>query len=356
MKLQDCFKNIIGFTENDCPCFDQKPEGWNESLSGFYIDDMEYGIPLQSVSASSDCGEGSVWSLMERARQKAIRNFLTDFTVAMEATNTKAFQGFNGPFANHKESFNRTMTGLDQFAGVRYVPIRYKGVQMTIREICVYFDNSNPVDVELYSSEDSAVIEAWTITPVAGRKTCFTLPNAVTLPLSKNGQPIEYYFVYDSTGNKPKNIKYTCGCGAGQNPTLYNYLDGYGFSINDMNDLQDVTEKSQYVNGIQPVGTISCDSTSWLCDNWDYWSDPFARVMANTIQWYAITILAGSILNSGRINFYTLLHKESLLGRISSLRKKIGENMTYLVANIPKGASDCMRCDHSRYQKKTISV
>lgn len=358
MALQDCFNNIIGYTENNCPCFDEKPEGWNESLSGYYIDDPEYGIPLASISSSKDCGEGSVWDMMEQAKQVAIRNFITDFTVALNATNLKSFQGYSGAIANTKDKFGYVLKSLKDYAGVRFVPLKWKGVQLTIREICVYFENSQPVEVFLYSSKDTTnPINSWIITPVGGRKTCFDLPSPEILPLGdSSGQPIIYYFTYEVGTNRPYNAKFDCGCGVTSKPVVYRYLAGYGFTFDDMSELYGVSQKSEYINGIQPVGEIACDSTSWLCREWDYWTDPFARVMANTIQFYAINILAGSILNSNRINFTTLNKREHLLGRISSLRKKIGENMTYLIANIPTDASDCLQCDHSIYQKQLIEI
>lgn len=359
MALEDCFSNIIGYTENNCPCFDEKPEDWNVSLSGYYIDDPEYGIPLNAISASKECGEGSIWEMMERAKHKAIRNFLTDFTVALNATNLKSFAGYSGPIANTKNKFGTfALKNMKKYAGVRFSPKKWKGVKMTIREICVFFENSQTKEVFLYSSQDTdAPINSWIITPVGGRKTCHQLPTPEEMPFSdQDGNAIEYYFLYEVGTNRPYNAKFSCGCGVTSKPLVYSYLDGYGFTFDNLTNLQNVRQKSEYINGIQPVGEIACDSTSWLCREWDFWTDPFARVMANTIQWYAITILAGSILNSGRINFTTLNKQEHLLGRISSLRKKIGENMTYLIANIPRDASDCLQCDHSIYQKKLIEI
>lgn len=351
--LDKCFLDVVGITERDCECFDEKPEDWNRSLSGLYIDDLAIGIPLRSGEAIRGCGDGSVWDLMDHARKSGVRQFLTDFVVAINATNMKSFQGYSGVFANYKEAHNRALNNLKRYAYVKFTPKKYKGVVWQLSELCVFFDSDAPVEVYLYGSDNmNEEINSWQITPKAKKKTCVEVDEL--LPLEKSGRRVDYYFVYDSTDNKPRNLMFDCGCGG--RSLLYDYFTAQGYSIDDMNQLGLDTGGTGNVNGIMPVGSIQCDSSGWMCREWDYWYDPYARVIARTIQFYSIVEMAKMILNSGRINFTTLTKQEHLLGKVSHLKKKIEESMIYLVANIPKDASDCIMCDHSRFQKQLISV
>src|SRR5690625_32345 len=355
MKLDVCFSDVIGITERDCSCFEEKPNDWNKSLSGLYIDDLAVGIPLKAVGAMKDCGDGSVWDLMDKARKSGVSHFLTDFVIAIEATNLKSFQGFTGAFGNYKKSHNRALNNLKKWAYVKFSPVRKKGVVWTINQLCVFFETDDPVEVFLYSSDDmSTEIDSWEIEPNAKKETCITLDEPLVLPLEKNGRAIDYYFVFDTDENKPRNIVFDCGCGG--RSTLYDYMYARGYSVDNIEDMGHDKGGKEFINGIMPVGSIACNSTGWMCREWDYWYDPYARVIARTIQFYSIVEMAKMILNSGRINFTTLTKQEHLLGKISHLKKKIEESMIYLVANIPKDVSDCIMCEHSRFQKQLISV
>lgn len=354
MNITECFDKIIGLTQADCPCLANKPEGWNESLSGYFVDDMEYGIPLPSIGNAADCGAGSIWDLVNRARTEAVRDFIADFSIMITQANHKPFGGYQGPLANYKESHNSTLKNLKQWAGAKYSPIRYKGVSMRLTELCGFFAGNGPVEVFLYSSLDfDTPIDSFIIQAVTNRKACFVLPTPLDLPLSRNGQPIDYYFVYDSTAIKPLNLKWDCGCGS--KPPLYSYMNGGGFDVSGLNEMEYVNGVTDNVNGLMPMVQIGCDTTGWLCRDWDYLTDPFARVMANTVMYYSIMKLAGFILNSSRINFYTLLKREELFGKRASMRKKIEFNMNYLIDNIPPGASDCIDCTGGYHiAKRTI--
>lgn len=343
MDLTNCFEQIIGLTQANCPCLTGKPDGYNVSKSGYFVDDLEYGIPLPSIGSSADCGEGSIWDLMSRARQEAIRDFVADLSIMITQSNQKPTGSYFGPLANYKESHNSTLTKVKKWAGAKYTPIKYKGSSMRLTELCGFFSSPGPVQVQIFSSLDlDNPINTYVIQAVKNRKSCFALPTPLDLPLSNNGQKVEYYFVYDSTNNKPRNLKWDCGCGS--KPQLYSYMKGGGFSIDDLSELAFVNGVNEYTNGLYPVVQIGCDTTGWLCRDWDYMTEPFARVMANTVMYYSIMKLAGFILNSSRINFYTLLKREELFGKRASMRKKIEFNMNYLIDNIPPGASDCIDC------------
>lgn len=354
MNITECFDKIIGLTQADCPCIANKPEGWNESLSGYFVDDMEYGIPLPSIGNAADCGQGSIWDLMSRARTEAIRDFIADISIMITQANHKPFGSYQGPLANYKESHNSTLKNLKQWAGARYTPKKFKGVSMRLTEVCGFFAASGPVEVFLYSSVDlDTPIDSFTIQAVANRKACYVLPDPIDLPLSSNGSRVIYYFVYDSTAIKPRNLEWNCGCG--HTPLLYSYFDGGGFDLGDLGGLSSISGVTNYTNGLYPVVNVGCDTSGWLCRDWDYLTDPFGRVMANTIMYYSIMKLAGFILNSNRINFYTLLKREELFGKRASMRKKIEFNMNYLIDNIPAGASDCIDCSGGYHiTKRTI--
>lgn len=351
----NCLENIIGITQKDCPCRTCRPENYDLSLSGYFVDDMEYGIPLPSISSSTDCGDGSIWAMMDRARQEAIRDFTSDLSIMISQVNKKPFPGYSGGLANYKESHNSTRKGVKKWAGVRYRPLKYNGVSMRVKEICGFFEKDTVIDVHIFSSRDlHTPIKTYQIATIGKRKTCHHLPEPLDLPLSYDGERIDYYFVYDSTDNKPRNIKWDCGCGT--KPLLYSYMNAGGFDVEELSDIGDVVRFDQFTNGFYPIVSIQCDTVGWLCRDWDYMTDPFGRVMANTIMYYSIMKLAGFILNSSRINFYTLLKREELFAKRNSMRKKIELNMNWLIESIPPGISGCFDCGGDYQIRKTSII
>ena len=137
---------------------------------------------------------------------------------------------------------------------------------------------------------------------------------------------------------------------------------------------------SSRANGLVLVGSADCLGLNWICERFN--SSVFGRtndlaawyrVLAKLTQFKAAEMLASMILESGRINRYTLLNGDILaqkrayfeaqyynyIGTVEYKPRK-GEIFTgrlrWLAENIPANVTDCLKCKSGGFKKSSILV
>ena len=66
-------ETIIGLSDTECDCFDaDKPADFNTSVSVLFITDH---IRINDFGDLSNCGNGSIWDIMNKARKSSINQF-----------------------------------------------------------------------------------------------------------------------------------------------------------------------------------------------------------------------------------------------------------------------------------------
>jgi len=371
MELIECLKYSVGLSQVPCECLTDPPEESDRSDSGYYLDDMEIAPPLQFPKAATDCEE--FWTMMERARADGIRDFITDFLIHSRTTTTLKLTPFDGYFMDW-EKINLVLTGINQqYLVSRFEPIRLiRGGVLEVRKVGLILNTAGTYTVNIYRSID-LYSEAVTLTPYKTIQVTVTTPGVMAeasvpmdpdqgvwkLPLWDGDRRVTYFFVYDPVGAKPYNVKFDCGCTGGLKP-WQKHLYAKGLQVNDVKKLVVETQSlSDFSYGLAISGSLTCDGMDWMCRNWNYKTDSFGRVMARLIQLYSIRKLHALILNSRRINAYTLLKPESLQQRIIGISQMIADpiqgNMPYLIRNIPRGVTGCWECE-SPFKKGNISV
>lgn len=361
--LNECLKLAVGLSEKTCECVDDAPNGANTSWSGYYLDDSEHGVPLQFANASVDCGDGGLWPMLEKARKDGINEFLTDFAATLRTGFKNRFRRWTGQIGEKKNN-TPILDSIGDYSVVCINPYKISGSEMVLREFVLYFYTANNPnkEVEIYSSEDlTTPVETVQVTVQAQQLSTKVITDAIRLPLSdKHGQPIYYFFVCDRGGDQPYNMKFWCGC-TGQRRNWMNFIDPRGKTISNISELENIepfTGHSEYNYGLGFTADIDCSGLPFLCaGKTEFEREPFYRVVAKSIQLYSTNKLISEILDSGRVNRYTIMEGEKLTWKRSKNKKEIEGRIAWLVENLPDDATDCYVCSAKRpIVKATINV
>lgn len=361
----ECIKNIIGLSQSDCACLgvESKPVDWNTSLSGLFIDDIEMGVPLIMPTSSLDCGETSIWTLLEKARDEALNEFLTNYLIMLPKYQARKQNDYKFEFGSLKK-VNKVLGLTKQYAGVYIKSIKqHRGSVLRVNNICLYVDSASAIDVEIYQVNDDylELMHTETVNTTSNRNTCQAVSysgNAyIDLPLVNNyGESIEYFIMYDRTGIQPWNVQYHCGCSSTKPQWMQEVYAG-AIEVDDITTSRDASLNRSYTYGLKLDTELRCDPTSFMCNDLDFGSDGWSRAMAKTIQLFAQRKLVQYLIDSPRLNRFTILNTDSLFKKRSDINGEIEYRMEYLSARYPYTKSDCFICkDAGEFQKLTIKA
>lgn len=356
---QECLKYAVGLVQVECSCLGTIDAESKRSDSGYYLDDMEIGPPLQYPKAVGEYCD-AFWAMMSRARADGIRDFLSAFIVMSGKHNRIKVSPFDGSFVDEEDA-NLVLSVGKSHLVVKYTPKSYvRGAVWEIKTVGIMMNLAGSYTLNVYKHTDlTTPFKTQAINQATDNVLeKVTLAEKWELPLWYDNRIQSYYFVYDRGVSSPWNIKFNCGCTNGTKP-WERYLQAKGMQTDDVTDLNTNSSSSSFSNGIYLHGSLTCDSFDWMCRDWNYKNNPFAAQMAKLIQLFTIRKLYALILNSTKINRYTLLDKNNLVKRIALINKMIEDprvgNLPYLVREIPKGVTGCWECTQ-RFQKRSIFV
>lgn len=383
--FKDCLKLIVGLSAVDCNCFDTptRPADYNTSYSGFYLDDPQDGISLlNSIDLAADCGEGGIWQMMDRARELALNTLENDLLSAFSEVQQIRIPSFAGDIG--ERIFGKSLNLTEDVIGMCLESVMIKGAVLVIEEIGLCIDRVSNYDVFVISSEDlTTPIASLTIpVTVADQLTFASFPTPLELPLySENcDDELKYFFVYQRGISQPKSSNFTCGCrGAKGRKDWQRFVKANGVEAATTNDL-DSPRLSARPNGLVLNGYADCLGLSWVCERFtptvmNQMNDiaSWYRVLAKLVQYKAAQLLASMILESGRINRFTMLNAEGLIRQRAYLeaqyfnyigtvkhKPRPGEMYTgrlrWLAENIPANVTECLKCKMSGFKKSSIIV
>lgn len=356
----DCLKYSVGLSTKSCNCYDPKPTNWDKSLSGYYIDDMENGIPLEYPASTQDCGSGSVWDLLEQARISGINEFYTSFLVSGMKYADPSMIKMRGLIGDDKNTMPLSISS--NVVGIVLKPNTLRGGTLYIEKLHLTMAGVENIEVKIYRSDNTTTpLITQTISTLNNVKVSHTFTTPLQLPFTDDfGNPLKYYIVYQRTNNVlPRNTVFNCGCGS----VIRNwdtYIQGQGLQLNALGDLTaNTTGIDGYTYGIQLEGIITCDAIKWLCaSDFDYQTNGYFRTIAKSVQLFSINKLIGYMLNSAETNRYTILSREKLLSTFNDNQKIINQQTVWLGRELLKNATnftDCFVCPvNNIYAKQAI--
>ena len=345
----DCLTTLVGLTDKDCPCFDPAPENWNTSSSGYYLTDPEHGFALlDAIYASSDCGDGSIWDLLTKARSQAIRDFATDLRAVMSRYHEPRVKPWKGVIGQPKHT---TKAGiLATYAGVIIQPQPLRDASFVVTGIRLGLDASGDVTVNITSNDPDFVALTATVSVAANQFTVNTLDTPISLPMFSERRPEDLtYAIYYEMPEGAQHLvnKFTC-CGLRQ--PWQQHLSVKGVTSDDT----DVDE--MLTGGADPLGLVLegyfvCDELEWICNLEQFASSGVLDVVAKAIQAKGAAKLISAIIEAGptAVNLYTLLGVEQLYARRQQLQVNYVEAVDWVARNFPQSATDCFVCKDKRF-------
>jgi hypothetical protein len=369
---QDCFTNVIGLSRTVCPCAqDNQPSDYDLSESTLFLDE-EDGLDLNVIKAAADCNRGNLWEIMDNAREEAIKAFKTDLMNYVGTLTKRKRNYFNG-VVGEVEGI-RPLRVNENFASLTWRCAIVRSGTMKMKRIGLHFDTAGTFWVYLYNNISDTPIAAWQVTANAGELTWFTLPSALTLPLTTDvAMNMQYWLMYDkTTAPNPRNDTITCGCSDFSrvniwNSDLYRNLASPKALFNWLDWIvvagsmgQQITKRrlnwthDRYNYGLLVDMELTCNSTDIICkDNMDFVNDEISMVMAYTIRFKAAEKLIEKIIASGNISRYTMLDRERLWGKRNHYQKEAADRIVYLGDQLTRPErlnlfSDCLSCYDDR--------
>lgn len=316
-----CLENIIGISNSNCPCIEDS--GQDTSKSGYFINDILESGTVLKLDASLACDD-PIWEVYRAARLRSIDYFKINLIGLVSQYNSKIVE-WAGMIGN-VEKATKIITNVPSVFNFNINPrVGYKSTKLTFTP---YFKaaDSGAVEISLFKNTDLTPVKTWVINTIPGQNVSGVDP--VTIEMFTNLNPNYYRLEVTLNGVRPYETKTYCCSG----PSRWNYFI-------------ELPQKQMY--GLALSGKLHCGS-DWVCGEWDYENDPWAKTMARTIQYMSRVLIYQYILSSSKINKYTLLlEPEHLMGKIKNLNKEIAERMEWLSQNLPTPAHDCWTCNPS---------
>ena len=353
-----CYDNIIGLARQDCPCIDEAPPtGYNTSQSGLYIADQP---PFNEMEGYNECGQGSVWDVLSRAREQAIKTFQADTNSALMSVFQPRRERFKGQIgeASGRDSLSTSHT----YAGIRLACNPMRGGTVKITGIGTLFSAAGTITLKIYNSLNQQVGSDITLT-VANGWHLNTLGTPVELPTYVDfDDNHEYFLVYTfnpSNRAKINNIHSCCGFYPRYDTASpmwkgkftggkawANWLMAGGWTGDTLTDFDLCSQTtSTNMNGLALQVELGCDVGLVLCNGTlDFDQDAQALSMAYAILWKSSEIAAQLLLGSTRLTRTATANREFLKEQRDRWAKAYQDNLEYVTQQATLGMNDCLAC------------
>lgn len=346
MTTPNCFTNIIGITRNPCECLEPYlPEGYTESTSGLYMDELPQApfnlAIIQSIS--SECDK-DLATRLTNARQQAYDDFKKDLFQQLQARFQSKFKSFAGNIGSTSGTSYLTPGGSKVALVINAK--KNRGVTITVRKVYTNFSASGTLAVKVYKQQGNVLDE----TPLYEFDLLVSNTSATTdltslgikLPATdESGKELKYYFVYDNIGSNPRNFSNSCGCGD-KEATMKTYMTSNAVNAGSLQDLVSAA-RTPYLNGLNLEVTIDCGNDDIICQAME--QNEFIKVtIESCIQRKSVVNLLNQVLHSTVINRYTQANREQMFYDASNLNKKYINDVQWVAENMSMSLNDCFVC------------
>lgn len=346
-----CIESLVGLSATVPKCFSgSAPEGYNVSESGYFVNDSDYGMRV-----IEGC-EIDGWTLLEAARDSAIRHFKTDLRSALYNTYQTAFRPFSGligqtTHSGPDTSFSKPYCGL-----MLEVDGNRRGMSIAIKGLYLGLNDSDTYTVTVFSTDPDFETQTYTLTSTANVYHKNVLEDELLLPLYSPhfcdiDQPLKYYIQIDLQGAKPLNGKLNC-CGAKPGWMSMAEVSGFGASGPDLQLL----ETNSQNRGLVLECYLKCDDLDWICNLSEMAGYQTKDVVARAIQYRAGVAAYGLLIDRNVLNICTMYNMEAINAHRNFLTQKYAEYIAWITENVPMGATSCLKCKDSNVFNKASQL
>lgn len=350
-----CLTGGIGITNSECECIleglsDEQKAAIKISNSGLYLDDLEGGVHMKALKYADAC-EG-LYSLGTGAIAGAAKRLEDDLIVALNNKYAKSKKTYIGDIG--RMSYAATLNDAHRWQGIRVAPWDYSDGLMTLNRFSICVTQTVNFTLRVIRSlvgSDVVMgdeIASYPVTATANMWFQYAPPTPLKMPLIFEGNPVQYWFVYDTTEGAvpflPKDNKIVCApCelkGGGSKQGDFVNVAGVGFaSTSALNG----AATDQWAHGLSLSVSIKCDNETLFCREYRE-DDAVAVTMAWAQLFKAGELLIEEVIKSPDVTRYTTMAREYLWGKRNHFRKEYETRITYLAETINVDASNCYVC------------
>lgn len=373
-----CFENIIGLSRTPCPCVEDLNADAVVSESGLYLDELD-GLTINMLNAGVDCGQGTLWEMLARARENAVEQTKADLMACLGGEADLRRQPGVSQIGSDKKATGTGVTLSRTYHGITLQTAAMKGGTFQVTHIGAAFKQTGNITVYAYDHE--ALLATYTVPTVANQVTWFALPTPLELDMASLGQVPQYWFTFrpdEFTGAGPlkaMSTKFDCGCGGGifspywsLSRPQYQSANAKGGNLwADWSQAtgvygSDIAERENWAQssglnetqGLLLRVAFDCDQTTTFCaDPPNYTTDNVQKAIAHAVRFKAAANLVTSMLSSTAINRWTMTAGEVMAENrrswLNEYKRTIWEYICPTLAE-PQNINrygDCLKCkDH----------
>lgn len=344
----DCLTGLVGLANRDCPCLSGgQPSGFNDSESGYYLDDREYGFPVKAAEyANLDCGENSIWDMMAEARTQGIRDLKNDLMQSLTQVRESRVINWRGLIG--KAEGTGSFISTNTYAGIQLRPrIRMKDNYFMLKAVYININATKSVDFSVTSNDGTFTPFSDTVSCTANTWTRHEFSSAVSLPMYSIGtEDIRYNVAYQPDGAGVRQNKLWC---CSKKPWM-DHLDAGSFDLDALPDSQELLPTHTICPGIALEGYFTCNKLDWICDLKEMNGVDTRDMIARLIQVKGAIHLITAVLRSDKVNKYTLLNQEGMYRQRNFLKEYYSNGILWIAQNLPGGVSSCWGCERAAPQ------
>lgn len=329
---------LLGLSKTIPSCFtDTAPSGYNQSGTGYFINDPEYGVQF------FDSCEIAGWALLSSAKTDAVRDFQVDLSNAMYTQYEKAYAPFSGVIGKVSKSGYLTPT-KNNIGQKMTFPVR-RGMSLVLKGVRVGLSVTGTYTLTITSTAPDFTPVTRDVNSEGGNFGNNTFSTVIELPMYTDfldeviDDGVIYWLTIDRAGALPINSMLVCCGNTGSWSQLF---DVEGLVATGVNG--EGAETSQNTNGLVFDAYIKCDDLAWICDLEEMGGYETKRVVGRALQFRAASIAIGAMLSSNHISQCTLYNMEQMNKHRNFLNTKYGEYIDWIVQSIPIGATSCIQC------------
>ncbi|MDZ7876066.1 MAG: hypothetical protein U5L45_00265 [Saprospiraceae bacterium] len=332
--MNPCLYSFFGLSNRVCECPDFANQPIDASISGYYID-QKLGY-LQDFTYAN-CGDGSIWDILQRAKDTAILDFQSDIAAQLHKGLRERIAPFSGQIGKAPSGI---ISSAQRFNGIRFYGDKFTGVKMILKSLQIGTTLGGATTVKFWKNNELLFSQNVNLLPNQMNQIVLTSVQDFVFE-----QDVKYAVTYDLvSGSYPLSNLISCGC-AGENNTWKKMATVEGVTMQNEEDVFLVGGNSS-ANGIILNALVYCDFSQWFCwllKEFGDISEDFL-IVANALTFKAAMIATQHLLDSNLINFSTLTNKEALYGKRAHFEKEYNTRVEYLATRFPASKYNCFLC------------
>lgn len=354
----NCLDTSIGLSRTVCNCFEDVPQDYDVSDSGYYLDELE-GINLKMAEGSADCAQGGMWDLLQKARTNAINDFKGDLLTQIGSYYKKTLENITYSIGSQK--YTTAYNPATTYAGMRLVPKAVRNGIIKLNSIKLIFNVTTTIQCHIFNSLSSTALHSFSVNTTANTPSSSAALN-YELPMYVDGDYVEYYIVYEMpVSGYPLQNKIVCssclkwdirccdepcfGNRVVKDQTWNNSLMVGGIKGDTWQELDEQTGIGNQNNGMILNLTMNCNYEELICQNTDYTNGGLPMALAKSIQLKAGALLCDYVMSSGNINRFILMDRERIMQKKAEYLKEYQNRILWLAQNMDVGTDSCYYCE-----------